>query len=347
MIRSLLFALALATLVALPLHAATRTWTSADGSKTVEAELVEVKEDKVTLRRADGKTVTVDIDSLSAEDQDFIAKNETEKTAPAGAEAAAGDSGIRVEFIGLEVGKPRPTVPEDEEQDGFEIAEGVEGTLLRFWLHAPGRNMIAIDEEQSKVLTMVDDKGTTFIAPQDDRPAKGLGLLGQFRRKMSETSMTFYPAAHMRTGDLEIEVPTSPAPGAREIRLEASIVVKCGSDETQEEAHDVKLEAGTKFTTGDISWEVKRAEPFAQLGMKMRAALVTEFPYESLASLECLDEDGETIDTIEPAIIPGGGKVQVYLMMPEEIETIGFRATYFKKLETVTVPINLTTGVGF
>lgn len=347
MMRLVLYSLILAAHFSLPLQAAPRTWTSADGSRKVEAELVESRDGKVTLRRNDGRTVTVDIGSLSAEDQDFIAKQEDEVEARDADSPPTNESGIRVEFIGLEVGRARPTVPEDEEEDGFDIPEGIEGTLLRFWLHAPNRKMIAIDDELSKVVSMVDDKGTTFAASQDDRPAKGFGLLGKLRKQMSDTSMSFYPSAHMRTGDLEISVPTCPAPGAREIRLEASIVVKCGSGEVRDEARDVTLATGSTFTTGDIAWEVKRAEPFAQMGMKMRATLVTDFPYESLASLECLDEDGEPIDTIEPAIIPGAGKVQVYLMMPEEMKTIGFRATYFKKLETVTVPIKLTTGVGW
>ena len=50
-----------------------RTWTHAASGSTVEAELVKLEDGKVTLRRKDnGKEVTLAVDSLSAEDQEFL-----------------------------------------------------------------------------------------------------------------------------------------------------------------------------------------------------------------------------------------------------------------------------------
>lgn len=52
--------------------ASARTWKSADGGYTVDAELVKVDGDKVALKRADGKVITVPLNRLSTEDQEFI-----------------------------------------------------------------------------------------------------------------------------------------------------------------------------------------------------------------------------------------------------------------------------------
>jgi hypothetical protein len=49
-----------------------RTWTSKSGTYTVEAEYVEVEDDRVVLRKQDGSLAKPKIQQLSASDQDFI-----------------------------------------------------------------------------------------------------------------------------------------------------------------------------------------------------------------------------------------------------------------------------------
>jgi SLA1 homology domain 1, SHD1 len=52
----------------------TRTWTSADGKFTVEAEFGGAIGSKVTLRKADGSVITLDADKLSDADREWIGK---------------------------------------------------------------------------------------------------------------------------------------------------------------------------------------------------------------------------------------------------------------------------------
>jgi len=61
-----------------------RTWTEAESGRTIEAELLSVSDDRVTLQRSDGRTVTIPVASLSETDREFVA------AAPAGAAVAAG-----------------------------------------------------------------------------------------------------------------------------------------------------------------------------------------------------------------------------------------------------------------
>ena len=52
-----------------------RTWTDASGRFQIEAEMVEVKDGQMTLKKADGSTVTLPIDKLSEADRDYIGRH--------------------------------------------------------------------------------------------------------------------------------------------------------------------------------------------------------------------------------------------------------------------------------
>jgi beta-lactamase regulating signal transducer with metallopeptidase domain len=60
---------------------AKRIWNDSSGAFSLEAEFGGVKDGKVSLKKADGKTITLPLDKLSKEDQDFVAKQaETKKS---------------------------------------------------------------------------------------------------------------------------------------------------------------------------------------------------------------------------------------------------------------------------
>ncbi|PQO39044.1 hypothetical protein C5Y96_04040 [Blastopirellula marina] len=80
-----LMSLTVIFLLAVTSIASARTWKSSDGGYTVEAELVKVDGDKVALKRADGQVITVPLNRLSTEDQEFL------KSQPGSAPDAAMD----------------------------------------------------------------------------------------------------------------------------------------------------------------------------------------------------------------------------------------------------------------
>jgi hypothetical protein len=59
-------------LVTLALPASARRWTSADGRFTVDAELVEVTDGQVTLKKRTGETITVPVEKLSELDRRWL-----------------------------------------------------------------------------------------------------------------------------------------------------------------------------------------------------------------------------------------------------------------------------------
>jgi hypothetical protein len=80
------------TLVAGTGEAATRTWTSANGKFTIEAEMVTVKDEKVQLRKTNGDLIEVPLDKLSEADRQYAnascAREDDGKTAAPAAAAA-------------------------------------------------------------------------------------------------------------------------------------------------------------------------------------------------------------------------------------------------------------------
>ena len=65
---------AVAAAMALPVaaEARPRKWTDRSGRFSVRADLIEVKDDQVVLKRPDGKTISVPLERLSRPDQDFV-----------------------------------------------------------------------------------------------------------------------------------------------------------------------------------------------------------------------------------------------------------------------------------
>lgn len=69
----------------LTVQAETRTWTN-DGGKTLEAKLVKATEKNATVKLANGKSVTLKLNALSTEDQEYVSswlKEEADKKAEA------------------------------------------------------------------------------------------------------------------------------------------------------------------------------------------------------------------------------------------------------------------------
>jgi hypothetical protein len=77
----LLFAFGIAT----PTWSEIRTWSDSTGKHKVEAEFVELKDQKVTLRRKDGKAITIALEKLSEADRSFVRSQSKGKAASASA----------------------------------------------------------------------------------------------------------------------------------------------------------------------------------------------------------------------------------------------------------------------
>jgi len=68
--------------------AETRTWTDASGKYRIDAELVDVVDGKVQLKKADGQQIAIALESLSQADRDYLGRLAAGQTAPAAPQPA-------------------------------------------------------------------------------------------------------------------------------------------------------------------------------------------------------------------------------------------------------------------
>jgi len=95
-----------------------RTWKSADGKYSIEAELVRQGEKTVTLKKTNGQVITVPLGVLSDADRAFLKEQNT----PAGGDASAPEDEARkaLETAGLKVRRSGLELPEEEKlEDGL------------------------------------------------------------------------------------------------------------------------------------------------------------------------------------------------------------------------------------
>lgn len=72
-VKGVLLPVVCGLVMAMAVPAAARKWTSKDGRFSTEAELIEVADGKVTLKKESGDTITVPLDRLSMADRRYVA----------------------------------------------------------------------------------------------------------------------------------------------------------------------------------------------------------------------------------------------------------------------------------
>lgn len=91
--KSSVAAVILVTLLVAVSDAATRTWTSSNGKYTIKAELVEVEDDCVCLKKEDGSEITVPLEKLSEADQRYARLRASRKSRSKAQQSDTAESG--------------------------------------------------------------------------------------------------------------------------------------------------------------------------------------------------------------------------------------------------------------
>jgi len=113
-----------------------RTWTDTSGRYTIEADLVEIKDGKAVLKKADGEVVAVPIDRLSRDDRQYLASLRQ----PDSAAAPTPPVSPELKVLGLRVGtwegtmtvKPAELTPDGGESKFTEVVEWIlNGRFIR------------------------------------------------------------------------------------------------------------------------------------------------------------------------------------------------------------------------
>jgi aspartyl protease family protein len=148
--------LTLAALVTLAVAAtaAERSWKSADGKFTIEAELVDADGTIARLKRADGRVVSVPVNKLSRADQDFIASQgkpaaqpeEADSPLPKSSGASLEEAKKVLEGKGLKVLSAGFQLP-DEAKLGAALREV---TLLQKAMRQAAAELAAVEAQEAQ-----------------------------------------------------------------------------------------------------------------------------------------------------------------------------------------------------
>ena len=249
---------------------------------------------------------------------------------------------VKVEVFGLSIGKPSPKM--DGENSGSFGAFAVQpGTRVTLWLSDLSRQIVDLDEKASKITAFTDDKGTDLLK---NETKKGLG---GFSFGFGPLSASVSPDKHHCT--VEIRAENRPVEGAVGIRLKADLVLKCGVGEKVAETKDANLAKGTKLAGGPLDFKVAEVGNESFGDAKMSLSLETEGDIAAIKQIAFFDADGKEIKSRRMGWSSSGfgGKMTHHINygLDKQVDQATAKITYFEKIEAVTVPVDVKTGLGF
>jgi hypothetical protein len=216
------------------------------------------------------------------------------------------------------------------------------GTTITLLLSQPEKSVIGIDENASKLTSFTDDRGTD-LAKAEGNSASWISAVFS---KISEDGKLV--AAPIRSN-------ATPAAGAREITLKATIVLRCGGAQKTSEQKDVPLAAaGTKISAGPTTLAIAKSNKSAGnelVGAQKSVTLTSKTPLDAIKSIAFLDQAGKEIRShVSAHSTMTFGAMSTYdatYSLEQNVDTATVRVTYYEKIENVSVPVDLKVGVGF
>jgi len=241
---------------------------------------------------------------------------------------------VQVEVIALEVNRPLPA----DKSKLFLYGIPTKGTTLKLLIVLPGKNIIGRDTAGCKLTTFADDKGTDLSKTRGwgSHP----GWLGSFGPRISKDAQACI---------MELRSDAAPAKGAGKIILKAKLALKCGSGETTY-TEKVAMKAGTLIKFPPAPMKVGSVKDGDWGGMKMAFTVTSDKSTESIKKVALLGPGGKEIKhrTLGRGRSGSPGKMtyETTYGLAEKVDSVTLKITYYDKVETVAVPVDVSVGVG-
>jgi hypothetical protein len=263
----------------------------------------------------------------------------------------------RVSLLRLQVVKPDP--PQGGVPPGaFRPARfrytplPLEGTSLTFLVEDPDRLIHGIETKDCRITRFEDDKGTNLREEKvADQQADRFGAPGSQSAEGSFAA-EIDPDGHRAT--VTVRSPLLPAGGAGKILLEANLVFKFSRGEKTVEQKNVNLKLD-KITAAPFPLIVgSQSEDGALGGVRMRGMpngtqvmLFHQGPIQGIKKITFVGADGNEIQATPSGGGSSGTLQHTYYNLAKKVETCTIRITVPEVVETSTLAISVTTGVGF
>lgn len=212
---------------------------------------------------------------------------------------------------------------------------GVEGIELKVGVHQAGATLLEIDKDATTITSWKDDQGTDL--------SKGAPS-GFFH--WAELEGRFGDDVRMDTAGITLKTKTMPSPEATRVTLDAQLGLLVASD-PQQDSVTLKVEKGATMTLAGIDFEVARVD---DMGGQTMLELNCQQSLEAIQAFRFHGEDGGelTADDMGSGSMGFGGKVTYSKSfgLPGKPASVRIEVDYFAKVETQTIPLKLTFGVG-
>lgn len=235
-----------------------------------------------------------------------------------------------VEITGLSTARPDPTSKYNRSKAGNIPV----GTHVYIEITDKTKNFLSFDDKASKLAAFTDDKGTDLTKIKKKSWGRP-NWLGSFPKITDDKHGARF----------EIKSTVCPAKGATKVKIDATIVLLAGSGQKTETQEDVELKLDAKITIGPAPFTIDRIEK-GRGSWKRAVTLFTEKPVDGIKSIKFYDADGKEIESKRTSRSTSNKNVSWTYSLKKKVDKATIKIEYYQKVEKITVPINISLGVG-
>lgn len=243
--------------------------------------------------------------------------------------AVAQETSTRVEAVQLTV-RSKPTI------DGVKMF-GDPGIELQLAVKVPGKPILSVDADNSKLVRFVDDQGTDLAKGAPTGFFSWVSLSNAFRDEPTDSCL------------LDIKTKTLPSGKAGRLEIEAEIALIAASG-SQTKEQKVQLKKGTKITCGPVPMTLGNVEKSSFGGSELNVQISSDQRMDAIKSLVFVDAKGKEIEVQpmgESSFGFGGKKTYTKSFgLPKKLGAVTIKITSYAKMEAVKVPVKLSVGMG-
>jgi hypothetical protein len=215
------------------------------------------------------------------------------------------------------------------------------GVTVSVMLSATNGKIVKFNENESKIDSFTDDKGTDLMAaPPSQDPFNKPGIS--------------YMSSSSDNGDssiiFDLKASGQPAKGATAFNISGKASAEVAASTEQFTVENVEIKTNVSFSLGDLPIMISDAgtnrNPWAAKEYKYSVTFSSLRDLESISSLEFFDSNGNKIEAVKRSW--GGGFLGYFMQydVKQNIDRAKIVATCWQDLKTVEVPISVKAGVG-
>jgi hypothetical protein len=218
------------------------------------------------------------------------------------------------------------------------MAFGIQsGTNVSLYVSMPGKTIIELDKEASKLTKFTDDKGTVLAKPGSGKSYES--WLGT-RPPIGNDGHSCAPSVRSKK---------LPAAGSSALILDARLAFICG-DQPETAQWDVSLTKGTPVKLGTVAAKISKIEEPTYGKMKLNVTFTSSQSFRTIHKLVFLDSAGKEIKsrgTGNGSSTFGSKKTYTRTYgLAKKVDKVTIKIDYWGKIETVTVPVKVNVQMG-